>query len=170
MQRSKYQTTLNSNIHNAGQSQLPNKSNSALTLGQPQRKRKLTNIFSSNFLPPEFHNLCLQVPLVRTNYTQHKLHPAQTTPSTNHTQHKLHTQTTPSTNYTHKLHTHTHYCAESLSWYSLDLRKQSCTPWSSHSLLMAASSPGVNGSVSACLAVMPNNSMASSCVKTERER
>ena len=30
---------------------------------------------------------------------------------------------------------------------------------------MAASRPGENGSVSACLAVMPNRSMASSCGK-----
>ena len=56
----------------------------------------------------------------------------------------------------------TYYCAESLSWYSLDLLKHSCTPWSSHNLFIADSRPGENGSVSACLAVTPNRSMASS--------
>ena len=58
--------------------------------------------------------------------------------------------------------TTTHYLAESLSWYSLDLLKQSCTPGSVHNLFIAARSPGENGSVSACRAVIPNNNMASS--------
>jgi len=63
----------------------------------------------------------------------------------------------------------THYCAESLSWYSLERLKQSCTPGSIHSRLMAARRPGLKGSVSACLAVIPNNNMASSCKRAEGE-
>ena len=42
----------------------------------------------------------------------------------------------------------THYLAESLSWYSLDREKHSCTPLSTHSRFIPASSSSENGSVS----------------------
>ena len=50
--------------------------------------------------------------------------------------------------------------------------KQNCTPGSSHNLFIADSKPEENGSVSACLAVTPNRSMASSWREggTEEER
>lgn len=37
----------------------------------------------------------------------------------------------------------TYYAAESLSWYSLDLLKQACTPLSFHSLLITPASSAV---------------------------
>ena len=57
--------------------------------------------------------------------------------------------------------TKTHYFAESLSWYSLDLLKQYWTPVSVHNLFMAANKAGVNGSVSMCRAVISNSIIAS---------
>ena len=57
----------------------------------------------------------------------------------------------------------TYYLAESLSWYSLDLLKQSWTPLSVHSLFMAASRSSVNGSVSSILDMTSRISLASAC-------
>lgn len=45
-------------------------------------------------------------------------------------------------------HYQTHYFAESLSWYSLDLEKQCWTPESLHNRFMPANSSSENGSVS----------------------
>ena len=53
------------------------------------------------------------------------------------------------------------YFAESLSWYSFDLWKHSCTPLSVQSLFMADNRSSENGSVSSILAMTSNTIFAS---------
>ncbi|KAF6025063.1 hypothetical protein EB796_016640 [Bugula neritina] len=55
----------------------------------------------------------------------------------------------------------THYAAESLSWYSLDLEKQCCTPGSFHSLFITEDK-SMDISPSSALPARANNCLASS--------
>ena len=64
------------------------------------------------------------------------------------------------------MHVCTHYLAESLSWYSLDLEKHSCTPPSVHSRCMPASSSSEKGSVSSMRETTSITILASLCNQT----
>lgn len=55
----------------------------------------------------------------------------------------------------------TDYLAESLSWYSLDRAKHSCTPESAQSLFIAARSSSEKGSVSSIRATTSMTNLAS---------
>jgi len=57
----------------------------------------------------------------------------------------------------------TYYLAESLSWYSLERPKHSCTPLSTQSRFMAASSSSENGSVSSIRVMTSTTILASDC-------
>ena len=63
----------------------------------------------------------------------------------------------------------TYYEAESLSWYSLDLLKQACTPPSRHNRLITPANSGVM-TPSSALPAKTNNCRASSWGKHLRER
>lgn len=62
-----------------------------------------------------------------------------------------------------KIRHHTHYFAESLSWYSLDLAKHCWTPPSTQSRFMAANSSSENGSVSSIRETTSMTILASVC-------
>lgn len=63
----------------------------------------------------------------------------------------------------------TYYEAESLSWYSLDLLKQACTPLSRHNRLITPANSGVM-TPSSALPAKTNNCRASSWRKQLKER
>ena len=60
-------------------------------------------------------------------------------------------------------HTHTHYAAESLSWYSRERVKQPCTPLSAHSRWMTLDSSSGRMPCSSAAADRANSWRASSC-------
>lgn len=59
----------------------------------------------------------------------------------------------------------TYYLAESLSWYSLERPKHSCTPESAHNRFMATRSSSEKGSVSSIRCITSNTIFPSICNK-----